>query len=197
MRISRLFLIAAPLALVGGWYWASPYWTLRGMRDAVQAKDVDALAAYVDFPALRADVKPQISANMLAVMSKEMGSLGPLGKVFGPTMVDKLADGIVDSIISPTGLRLMFEGNAIADGAKQAPVPLDTSDADIVVTANGPSPLFSAFPMQTGDAAIERIGLSEFKLRNTKPGHAPAVLIFHRDGLGWKLAGIDLRQRAR
>ncbi len=170
MRLSPAFLITAAVALTAGWAFGSPYWTLKQMRDAAQAKDTDALAAYVDFPALREDVKSELSAKVMADSAKEEGGLAGLSKMFGLAMVDKIVDGM----ISPTGLRVMFAGADVADGADQSPMQVSLGDVD-----------------------IERTGLSEFKLHITKPGDEKAVLVFHRDGLGWKLAGLDLPADAK
>ncbi|HEX9948208.1 MAG TPA: DUF2939 domain-containing protein [Allosphingosinicella sp.] len=79
---------AAFIALAAaGWWFGSPWWTLRQMREAAQAGDSDALAAYVDFPALRASTRAQLRPR-----------LGPLaGLLAGPA---------VDAAISPEALRL-------------------------------------------------------------------------------------------
>ena len=85
MRTSRAALLAAALlALVAaGWWFGSPWWTLWRMREAAQAGDADSLAAYIDFPALRASTRAQ---------------LGPLGGL--------LARPAVDALVSPEALRL-------------------------------------------------------------------------------------------
>jgi hypothetical protein len=158
------------LVLAGGWYWGSPLWTLKQMRDAAQAKDVDALASHVDFPALREDVKSELSASIMKEVGKDEGGLGGLGKMFGLAMVDKMVDGM----ISPAGLRVMFAGADVADGGQK-----------------------SGLKLSMNDVSVERSGLSEFRFKSTKPGDDKPVLVFHRDGLSWKLAGIDLPQKAQ
>ncbi|MFL6844692.1 MAG: DUF2939 domain-containing protein [Allosphingosinicella sp.] len=78
-----LFAVAALLLLAGGWWIASPWWTLWRMRDAAEAGDARALAAYIDFPALRASTKRQLP--------------GPLGRLARPA---------IDLLVTPAGLRL-------------------------------------------------------------------------------------------
>ena len=87
MRKGRTFaLIAALLALLAaGWWFGSPWWTLWRMREAAQAGDSEALAAYIDFPALRASTREQLG-------------LGPLGGL--------LAGPAVDALVSPKALKL-------------------------------------------------------------------------------------------
>lgn len=88
MRRGRTFALAAAtlLALLAaGWWFGSPWWTLWRMREAAGAGDSRALAAYVDFPALRASTREQLG-------------LGPVGGL--------LAGPAVDALVSPEALRL-------------------------------------------------------------------------------------------
>jgi hypothetical protein len=79
---------AALLALLAiGWWFGSPWWTLWRIREAAEARDSEALAAYVDFPALRASTRAQLGSR-----------LGPLGGL--------LAGPVLDRVISPEALRL-------------------------------------------------------------------------------------------
>jgi uncharacterized membrane protein YgcG len=88
MRKGRTLALAALLALLAaGWWFGSPWWTLWRMREAAEAGDSEALAAYVDFPALRASTREQLGPR-----------LGPLGGL--------LAGPAVDAVISPEALRL-------------------------------------------------------------------------------------------
>lgn len=165
MRLSQIALIAVPLLLVGGWFWGSPYYTLNQMRDAAKAKDSEALASYVDFPALREDMKSELTAQVMAKSKKDESGFGKLGEMFAHAMVDKLIDGMV----SPAGLRVMFAGADVADGPNQSPMQ-----------------------MSVDDIRVEHTGLSTFRLHSAKPNDEKAVLVFHREGLGWKLSGVDL-----
>jgi hypothetical protein len=73
--------------LAAGWWFGSPWWTLWRMREAAQAGDAEALAAYIDFPALRASTREQLGPRF-----------GPLGSV--------VAGPAVDALVSPAALRL-------------------------------------------------------------------------------------------
>lgn len=101
MRRPRTVALAAAALLAvaaAGWWLASPWWTLWRMREAAEAGDSEALAAYVDFPALRASTRKQLGSK-----------LGPLGGlVAGPAL---------DAAISPEALRLALgKGRGSAGG---------------------------------------------------------------------------------
>jgi Protein of unknown function (DUF2939) len=159
--------VVALLAVGGGWYYGSPLWTLKSMRDAAVAKDSKALSAYVDFKALRADVKTDLKAQIGE--AKQDDSLGELGAMFANVISDKVIDGM----ITPEALTALFattKGMRAVGAAKLA----DAEKAS-------ESPTYE----------VER-GLSQFRVKFTgkDAGQMPAMM-FARDGLSWKLSGVD------
>ncbi|HEX8126194.1 MAG TPA: DUF2939 domain-containing protein [Allosphingosinicella sp.] len=89
MRKGRTLAFAAALLLLlgAGWWLGSPWWTLWRMREAARAGDSEALAAYVDFRALRSSTREQLG--------RRFGPLG--GLVAGPAL---------ETAISPEALSL-------------------------------------------------------------------------------------------
>ncbi|HEX8448830.1 MAG TPA: DUF2939 domain-containing protein [Allosphingosinicella sp.] len=105
-RILRAVAAAALLVLLAaGWWFGSPWWTLWRIREAARAGDSEAVAAYVDFPALRASTRAQLGPR-----------LGPLGRA--------LAGPAVDALVSPAALRLALGGGAGSGGGGPAEVEL-------------------------------------------------------------------------
>jgi hypothetical protein len=96
----RALVLAGVLALLvtAGWWFGSPWWTLWRMREAARAGDSAALAAYVDFPALRASMRAQLRPR-----------LGPLGAA--------LARPAVDALVGSAALRLALLGRGEGDEA--------------------------------------------------------------------------------
>jgi hypothetical protein len=160
--------MVAIAAVGGGWYYGSPLWTLKSMRDAAVAKDAKSLSAYVDFPALRADVKSDLKAQMGAVKADD--SLGGLGAMFTNALSDKMIDGLV----TPETLGAMMtmgKGASALTGSQGA----DKAGKD-----------------KEPDYEIIR-GLSEFRVRpKDKSGSEIPAMVFTRSGISWKLSGIDL-----
>jgi hypothetical protein len=94
MRKGRTLAAAAAALLVllaASWWFGSPWWTLWRMREAARAGDAEAVAAYIDFPALRASTLEQLRPRF-----------GPLGSA--------LARPAVDALVSPAALRLALGG---------------------------------------------------------------------------------------
>ncbi len=167
--------ILVALALVfGAWYAASPYYSLSGLRDAAVAGDADGLEDHVDFSSLRESIKGEFKTKLKEEAAKE--DANPFLATAGLLMADRVVDGMLDSMMTPSGIAQMIKiskdksenvGNVVASEDKN--------------TAND----------KFDDWEVERIGLSEFRLTNPKDDQTP-VLIFQRDGLGWKLSDIDM-----
>ncbi|MDB5722838.1 MAG: hypothetical protein JWP15_3456, partial [Alphaproteobacteria bacterium] len=103
MNRRRLILggLGLVVALAAAWYFASPSWTLYRMRAAAQSGDSEAFAAYVDFPALRENMKGQMKARLQSEAKSERSGLGGLEIALGSVLVGPM----VDSIVSPEGVR--------------------------------------------------------------------------------------------
>jgi hypothetical protein len=101
MRRGLTIALAAAIALLlcAGWWFASPWWTLWRINEAAEARDSEAVAAYVDLPSLRASTREQLAAR------------------FGP-LAGALAGPAVDTLISPTGIRVALENRGSGDGGK-------------------------------------------------------------------------------
>lgn len=90
------------LALV--WFYGSPFWTVRQLKQAVLAKDSETASEYIDFPALRENLKAELSASMLDSVDKNQGRFAELGVAMGSAIFDKE----IDSMINPAGFRVML-----------------------------------------------------------------------------------------
>ena len=173
-HMKKIIIIAVVVAaLVGGWFYGSPWWTLHQMRSAAEARDADKLARYVDFPALREDLKADMSAMMVSEMEKNpQGGIGAIGATFAMAMIGPMVDGM----ITPQAIEAMFKSQA----AKEAAQPKRPGKADLEEAGPGVDP------------DIERVSFDEFRAKGK--GKDGAV-IFKRHGLGWKMSGLDIPLR--
>lgn len=168
MRKGWVVAIAAVPALFALAFLASPYVAARSFVAWARQGDTERLAASVDFPAVRASLKPQLSAAVTARMNRDPemrdNPLAGLGMMLMPSLLDRM----VDSVVTPRSLATLVSAGRTGDGAATPP----RLDYDY------------------GYAAINR-----FRVTARRQGSrgAPIGLTFERRGLfAWKLVGVDL-----
>jgi hypothetical protein len=163
--------VIAAFACGGGLY-ASPYFTLYQMYQAVERKDVQEISSHVDFPALRESVK----TNLQTVVNNETSQQSsPLMGLLGSVMSGFVLDSVVDQLVTPSGVAALLEGQQLQLGKQ-----------------NGQAPF-----MQGSSAPDVKAGYESFNqfAVNVKPkGNdvEPVTLLLSRDGLGWKVSGVRL-----
>lgn len=111
----------------GGWYWASPWWTLQSMKDAAEARDVDTLSRHVDYPVLRENLKRRLRERMESGV-QDRGVLGSL-------VAGGIAGQLVDIAVTPEGMRVIFAAAPLAAEPDRGRVNLKASD--MVVRRDG------------------------------------------------------------
>jgi hypothetical protein len=165
-------LIAAIIAALLLIYAGSPYYSVWRFGEALRAHDMDALAARVDFDAVRGPLKQQIRDHFLGVLAKKKKDR--LAQ-FLTASTDNPLDRLIDAYITPEGLAAL-----IAD-----PAPLkNASSLSSLPSTDGSrkeidwSKARHAFFTSPRDFAIDHEGI---KLR------------FRFNGLGWKLHALDLQ----
>lgn len=170
MNRGRWLALASMIVILAGltWYFTSPAYTLSRMKAAAESNDSDAMASYIDFPALREDLKADLMAQMMAETQKEDNEFGGLGMALGSAVIGPMVDGF----ITPAGLKASFTANktrAAANPKKQ--------------------PAGGALEMKE-EPVIKRRGFSEFLVASKK--EPDSGMVFKRRGLSWKLSGVDL-----
>lgn len=176
-RATIILSSAAALAglALGGWYAFSPRYTLHSLQSAALAGDAEAFTAHVDFPELRASLKAEIRGRLATeAANAPASSLRAIGIGLAMGFVDQM----VDSAVSPEAV-----GVALAA----------MGDAGSWVQTPG---LESLSLLGAPTLEIERMGLDRFRVALPMDGERPALL-FRREGLSWKLDGVDLPDAAR
>jgi len=160
------------IALLAVYAAASPLVTYYQMRAAVQQRDAEALAEYIDFPAVRQDLKDQLNAETGSRIADQADNdtLAVLGGLFASVVVDKA----VDAFVTPAGLAELMKGDIPKTG--------------------------SAKRERTGDKEQERADEVRFRYLSwdkfaviVPHGSGREIrFILRRRGLGWKLTAIKL-----
>jgi hypothetical protein len=161
----KIAAVAAVLILIASgalWYFESPVWTLKGMRNAARSHDADALNAYVDYPALRKSLKAELKARMRAEAQKDKSGFGDLGRAVGSVTLGPL----LHTLVSPAGMRVA-----------------------LLATKEHVGPAAAALRVPK-EPVIVRRSFSEFVV--TAKDQPKGGLVFKRHGLSWMLSGVEL-----
>jgi hypothetical protein len=158
--------VAVTLLLAAGigWYVMSPWWTVRAMVEAAKAGNADALSAKIDYPALKKDLKADLSTRLNEEAARDKSPAAQMGLAIARSMMD----GVIDAFVSPGGIKAAF----------------------VMMDEDAPPPKAAPGAKQPGKPRIERMGLNRFRLE--REGTAGSGFVFERRGLGWKLTGVDL-----
>lgn len=169
--------VGAPLLAFAAWYEASPLYTLKQMRAAASAGNSAKLADYVDYQALKIDMKDELRREIILEGDRQGAENNPLIKLGADIAVALVQPG-VDVVVTPEAVQAMFDARSAANrGGRGSPA---ASASTVSVMPVG---------IPKANAVIEHHGLSMFKVRvKGKDGAA----VFRRYGFGWKLAGIDM-----
>lgn len=177
----KVLAVAAAIAVAAGAaLYASPYWALHSLSNAVRDKDAARVSEYVDFVLLRDSVKELLTARMDA----EMKTRGvPADNVFAnlaQTFVKSMLTQAVDAMVSPSGVVRLLQGSP-AGGAPVAAPPSSTGGGGAERT-NGSNQYKPRFHVSYRDYSTVHVS-SEGR---------EVGFVFHRYGLlSWKMVAID------
>jgi hypothetical protein len=149
--------------MTGGIYF-SPYLTLNNLKKATNNRNAEALSQEIDFPSLRNSVKANIKSRSTEQFGKSIAD---------PALIEKLVNSRVEKLVSPEGL----------DKLMQDKIPeaiLDFGDIEKNIAES---------KIQMGYESIDRFVVH---ITNKTDPTKNVSLILKRDGLAWKLSGIDI-----
>jgi len=175
-----IVLLLAVLLLLAGYVAAGPYLTVRAIRAAVQAQDAGALSEQVDFPALRASLKAQLTDAVVREAGSDVQS-----NVFGAfalTMATGLVNATVEAMVNPAGLAALMQGRRLWRNTR------DSFTRPMLDDEGRPIP--PEDPLR--DARYDYESLSRFTATIDDDAGRPIVFVLRRDGLQWRLADIRL-----
>jgi Protein of unknown function (DUF2939) len=164
--------IAIIFSAISIWFYFTPYLTVRAMKSAVEAKDSSKLSDYIDFPAVKENLKVSLNAKFATKFTKEKDAK-PYG-AFGTLLAAKLITPMIDALVTPESLAMMMKGekSQSTKGIDQKK-PSD-SDADITMFYEN----FDRFVV-----SVKNKGANEETLG----------MVFNRDGMfSWKLSSLLL-----
>jgi Protein of unknown function (DUF2939) len=150
-------------AIVSGGVYSAPYLTLNNIKNATENRNADALSQEIDFPLLRVSIKENVKAQVM----KQMAG------VVTPEIVEKMVNPMVEKIITPEGINQLMQDKVPGTKLDLANLEKDMAKADI----------------NMGYESLDRFVIH---ITDKVDRSKDVSLILKRDGLAWKLSGIDI-----
>ena len=169
--------IAALLVVLVVWFYCTPYLAVNSMRSAAEEKNAAKLSGYVDFPAVKEDLKATFNAKLSAQLGKEKGE-NPFADM-GDAMAAALINPIVEALVTPESLAIMME-----EDKEKAPQPAGN---DIKPSSQAKKPGV--------ETSMAYEGLNRFVFTVTQKNESKGTIgfVFLREGIfSWKLAALRL-----
>lgn len=201
--MKKLLLLGIVVAL--GLFAAMPLIALNNIKTGIETNDARLLSEHVDFPHVREGLKAQVKAYIKAKLEKERAS-NPFA-AFGMSLANNLADGIVDTYVTPAGLADLMRGRAEANEIRNQVSEDDFGEGvagegvageGSVVQAETKSPaktgkVVNEIPAETFEnASFSYTSFNDFKVDITNDDGRITTLLLSRDGLMWRLSSIVL-----
>ncbi|MGZ2744766.1 DUF2939 domain-containing protein [Burkholderia stagnalis] len=213
-RLKPMLIAALAVAVVAtvGYAYASPYVALGRLKSAIDARDAQAISAYVDFPALRISLKQQVTGELMRRIDakRQDNPFAAIGALIGSALIGPL----VDAYATPEGVAAVMSGLPPRGNPGERPpewvaqwssqpsghTPGNTPANPTSAAAGGsapPAPPAATAPAGTPGQRQTSAGyrnIDEFVVTYQRGADGTRyAAILHRVGLfAWKLSAIDL-----
>lgn len=176
IRIGAAAVLAA--GLVATVYAGSPYVAVYQIQRAIERRDAARLSHYVDYAAVRAQLKAAVAAQIGA---RTAGRGDPIAAAVG-ALGTQFSNVMIEALVTPTGLAAALYGREAAvgwpaAGASSGPVLADSARVSSTQTSLGYK------------------GLDAFEIRRAdprQPAQATVIRLERRGLADWKIVAIDL-----
>ncbi|WP_255487894.1 DUF2939 domain-containing protein [Synechococcus sp. TAK9802] len=177
----------AASVVTGCYAFASPWLALRDLTHAFEDQDTRKIEKLIDFPELREDIKVTAKATVMKSAAIELE--GNPFAAMGIMMANTIVDPIIDQVISPAGLQLLFSAGERPGGADGVHENIDAIARDLIPSSDG-GKASDGIEVKT-----EYVGINEFEaqVRNVEMLNESVSFYMRREGLGgWKVDGIRI-----
>lgn len=170
------------VAAAGGYYLASPYLAIQGLRSGFLSRNADQVNQYIDYPSLQSDLKAQLGLMMLRNMQSDPEMAANPFSGFAMAMITPMVNSMVDTYISPSGMKSFLEASSTQQ-----------SSASQEQTAQNLIEQKKEFDKALQKTSMGYDGLNKFQLTATADDGKKTKLVFNRQGFAeWKLKSVIL-----
>lgn len=174
-------------ALFAAAFLGSPYWTVWRLSQAVKAGDVREVTALTDFPAVRANLKPQLDGWLRARAAKDSGKhhgwLASLELMIAP----QLLGGALDMVVTPETLTAMLRSGRPPDVAKPA-APPEALPSPPAEGPREPAPAHAVRLGYEGDLDLFHADI----VNRAHPDRSVTLKLVRRGVLRWRVESVVL-----
>ena len=177
--------------VVGSYAFASPWLALRDFAQAFENQDTKKIEKLIDFPDLREDIKVTAKAAMMKSAAVELE--GDPFAAMGIMMANAIVDPIIDQVISPAGLQLLFSAGEMSGGTEGIPENISAITKELTDTSDRDETNQGIDAAQGIEVKTGYIGINEFEVQvsNSEILDESVSFYMRREGLvGWKFNGI-------
>ncbi|MGB1342214.1 MAG: DUF2939 domain-containing protein [Pseudomonadales bacterium] len=174
MRIFLLVLFFA-ICLVA-YIGAGPFMTLNSIKASIETSDSVQLAEDIDFPAVRQNIKEQLSTALATEAASELSDnpFAALAVAFS----DKLVEGLLDTFVTPTGITSLLSGENPFSDEPEIEVREEDQQQQLAELWEN-----SRFTYESTD---------RFSIWVKSENRAEVRVVLKRDGFKWRLTNIVL-----
>ena len=192
--IKKIFGCSAITAgLITGCYaFASPWLALKDFAQAFENQDSRKIEKLINFPELREDIKVTAKAAMMKSAAVELEGDHPFAAM-GIMMANAIVDPIIDQIVSPAGLQLLFSAREMSGGTVRLPENINTIAKELTSFSDRDKSNQETDAAKDIEIKTDYIGINEFEVQitNSEILDESVSVYMRREGLGnWIVNGI-------
>ncbi|OTG83920.1 DUF2939 domain-containing protein [Acinetobacter sp. ANC 4648] len=184
-------------------FFASPYWMLYQINQAIKHNQASEISKYIDFPSVRASLKPQVDTLFRQKIGIEHID-HPLA-IYATRLTSQLSEQIVDTAVTPQSIALLMQGKQLKESIElpkldryqwaynlifQQKNPQQIIHSDVL----SPESLHAQAETTPAQYQAHYVSLSTFEVVVPTVDAKKTRFIFRRYGMHWKLVKIDLSE---
>ena len=183
--------VVAAIVIAGSYAFVSPWLALKDFAQAFENQDTRKIEKLINFPELREDIKVTAKAALMKSAAVELE--GDPFAAMGIMMANAIVDPIIDQIVSPAGLQLLFSAREMSGGTDGLPENINTIVKELTSFSDRDESNQETDAAQGIEIKTDYIGINEFEVQVTNSeilGESVSIYM-RREGLGkWKVNGI-------
>ena len=183
--------VIAASVIAGSYAFVSPWLALRDFAQAFENQDTRKIEKLIDFPELREDIKVTAKAAMMKSAAVELE--GDPFAAMGIMMANAIIDPIIDQIVSPTGLQLLFSAREMSGSTDGLHANINAMAKELTSFSDRDESNQGTDLAQSIEVKTDYIGINEFEVQvtNSEILDESVSVYMRREGLGdWKVNGI-------